>query len=318
MSVVTLQLGQCGNQVGERLFQTLSNESLQGAPSGRYRNDIQTRFFRRAKSRKGQATGGLVARAVLVDMEPKVIHNVLAKAASSQSWAYDAKRTFTQQCGSANNWSYGYNLHGPKHGDAILDVVRSEVERCDRLSGFLLLQSLAGGTGSGVGTYVTELLADEFGPGFMVNQVVWPYESGEVIVQDFNSVLTLAKLTKESDGVVIFENDQLHTICSHLLNIKRVSFDDLNSLLARDLARVLLPSTEVEDPGTAMDSRVPTKSQQKPDSSQLHSKLTESRTRWIPLEQIVTHLFSNPKYKLSSVRAIPQVASSSKAFSSLS
>lgn len=73
-------------------------------------------------------------------------------------------------------------------------MARKEIECCDCFGGFLFLQSLAGGTGSGVGVYITEVLRDEFPSAFMVNSVVWPYESGEVIVQNYNSVLTLSKL----------------------------------------------------------------------------------------------------------------------------
>jgi tubulin delta len=43
-------------------------------------------------------------------------------------------------------------------------LLRREAERSDfGVSSFLLLQSLAGGTGSGVGARVSELLRDEFG-----------------------------------------------------------------------------------------------------------------------------------------------------------
>ena len=35
--------------------------------------------------------------------------------------------------------------------------VRKEVEACDLLSGFMLLQSMAGGTGAGLGTYVAQV-----------------------------------------------------------------------------------------------------------------------------------------------------------------
>jgi tubulin delta len=58
-----------------------------------------------------------------------------------------------------------------------------QVEACDVLDGFLLLQSMAGGTGAGVGTYVATALRDEYPATHALNCCVWPYESGEVIVQ---------------------------------------------------------------------------------------------------------------------------------------
>lgn len=41
----------------------------------------------------------------------------------------------------------------------LLEKIRCTVEDCDSLQSFLLLHSLGGGTGSGVGTYILELLA---------------------------------------------------------------------------------------------------------------------------------------------------------------
>ena len=63
-----------------------------------------------------------------------------------------------------------------------MNLVRKEAEKCDRLGGFLSLLSLAGGTGSGVGAFVTQCLRDEFPNAFILNQVVSPYKMGEVIV----------------------------------------------------------------------------------------------------------------------------------------
>ena len=54
----------------------------------------------------------------------------------------------------------------------------------------------------------------------MVNQVVWPYRTGEVIVQNYNAVLTLSHLYQTADAIVVMENDELHRICSQLLGIK--------------------------------------------------------------------------------------------------
>jgi tubulin delta len=190
MSVVTLQLGQCGNQVGGELFSCLSQE----AP---------TVFFRKRENKKRQGYGGSahVARAVLVDMEPKAIEATLKRPKEdSVNWAYDEKVSFWNHSGSANNWSYGYSVHGPASSDAVLELTRRQAEHCDHLSGFHLLNSLAGGTGSGVGAYTAELLRDNFPKARMLNTVVWPYTSGDVIVQGYNSILTLSHLLRVSDG----------------------------------------------------------------------------------------------------------------------
>lgn len=55
------------------------------------------------------------ARAVLVDMEPKVVQGALrhAKRHGKGTWAFDSRRTFSRQSGSGNNWAAGYCTHGP-------------------------------------------------------------------------------------------------------------------------------------------------------------------------------------------------------------
>jgi len=52
-----------------------------------------------------------------------------------------------------------------------MSMVRKEAEKCDSVGGFLTFMSLAGGTGSGVGAYVTECLKQEFPHAFLLNQV---------------------------------------------------------------------------------------------------------------------------------------------------
>jgi tubulin delta len=56
-------------------------------------------------------------------------------------------------------------------------------------------------------------------PLHLVNHCIWPYESGEVIVQCYNTLLTLAALLEVSDGVTIVQNEHLHTACKSLLGV---------------------------------------------------------------------------------------------------
>ncbi len=44
----------------------------------------------------------------------------------------------------------------------INDIIRKEIEHCARLSGFLFSHGMSGGTGSGVGSLVTEFLRDQY------------------------------------------------------------------------------------------------------------------------------------------------------------
>ncbi|KAF1393861.1 hypothetical protein PFLUV_G00020440 [Perca fluviatilis] len=284
MSIVTVQLGQCGNQVGHELFDIICSDALEGQRKV-YSTASCERFFHQTTH------GELVARAVLIDMEPKVINQSISRAAKSGRWRYGESSHFSQKQGSGNNWANGYCVHGPRHRAVVEELVRREVERCDRLAGLMAMMSVAGGTGSGVGTYATQCLRDIYPKSFILNHLTWPYGTGEVIVQNYNSVLTLAHLYQLSDAILVHENDTVHRICSQLLNIKHISFGDVNGVIAHQLGSILQPALTADSHGVY------------------------SRN---PLGELVSALTCHPEYKLLSVCTIPQMPSSSMAYSTFS
>ncbi|KAA8593909.1 hypothetical protein FQN60_004743 [Etheostoma spectabile] len=275
MSIVTVQLGQCGNQVGHELFDIICSDALEGQRKV-YSTASCERFFHQTTH------GDLVARAVLIDMEPKVINQSISRAAKSGRWRYGESSHFSQKQGSGNNWANGYCVHGPRHRAVVEELVRREVERCDRLAGLMAMMSVAGGTGSGVGTYATQCLRDIYPKSFILNHLTWPYGTGEVIVQNYNSVLTLAHLYQLSDAILVHENDTVHRICSQLLNIKHISFGDVNGVISHQLGSILQPALTADSHGVY------------------------SRN---PLGELVSALTCHPEYKLLSVCTIPQMPS---------
>lgn len=70
-----------------------------------------------------------------------------------------------------------------------------------------------------------------------------------MIVQNYNSVLTLAHLYRLSDAILVHENDTVHRICSQLLNIKNISFSDVNRVMAQQLGGVLQPALTADSHG---------------------------------------------------------------------
>lgn len=64
---------------------------------------------------------------------------------------------------------YGFLVYGLKLLERVFDMVYKEVEKCDRFGGFLILMSLVGGIGFGVGVYIIECFWDEFLYLFILN-----------------------------------------------------------------------------------------------------------------------------------------------------
>jgi tubulin delta len=170
MSVVTIQLGQYGNQMGIDFFNMMSEElSL-------YPDKYSNTFFRKGKNDKNSLSilfgiiysFDLVARALLVDMEEKVVLKSIEDSKKSQNWSYENSNKFVKESGAGNNWAYGYCRLSQEVISGISELIRKEMEQgpysssSSSISSFLLLHSLAGGTGSGLGSYLTQYLKDEY------------------------------------------------------------------------------------------------------------------------------------------------------------
>ncbi|EQC31617.1 hypothetical protein, variant [Saprolegnia diclina VS20] len=268
MSIVTLQLGQCGNQLGYALFDKLATE---------LEDPLEMDIFFRGPSH--------TARAVLIDMEPKVVMQCQDRAAASGRWQYDRTNSVCQQSGSGNNWAHGYTVHGAASAEAILDVLQREVEHCDYFKGFHAIQSLAGGTGSGLGSFVADLLHDQFPTAHRLHTVIWPYEAGEIIVQNYNTLLTMACLSESSDGILLLQNDMADRACQKLLTIPKPSLDQMNHVLANHIASVLLPAAAVDARSACL------------------------------LPTILRELCAHPGYKLLDIKLVPQLSTRSREFS---
>lgn len=288
MSIVTVQLGQYGNQIGKSLFSTLLADSTadNAKNDSFYERESVERFFYRDR------TGKLVARAVLVDMEPKVVQQSLNEAARSKKWCYNENSVYYQNRGSGNNWANGYLNYGPQASEKVSELVQKQLEHCDCVGGILVMMSVAGGTGSGLGTRVSEQLHDMSPRTTLVNQIVWPYSSGEVIVQGYNTLLTLSHLYKTSDAIIMLYNDQLHKTCSQLLKLKHISFTDMNNVASHGLASILQPAIPLNCYSNPLFSK---------GSSEafLYSMCS--------LSELVTSLCPHPHYKLLSLKSTPQM-----------
>ena len=53
-------------------------------------------------------------------------------------------------------------MSNPSKGEGIYEVLRHTAEKCEAMSSWFIIHSMGGGTGSGLGTNVLSVLADEF------------------------------------------------------------------------------------------------------------------------------------------------------------
>jgi len=176
-----------------------------------------------------------IPRAILVDLEPRVINNIL-----TSPWAnlYNPENIFVSQDGggAGNNWANGF-ASGERLYEEVMEMIDREAEGSDSLEGFMLMHSIAGGTGSGFGSFLLERLNDKFPKKLIQTYSVFPNaQEGDVVVQPYNSLLTLKRLANHADSVVVLDNGALARIAADRLHVQTPSFDQTNQLVSTVMA----------------------------------------------------------------------------------
>ena len=231
--IITIGAGQCGNQLSSSFWEKLCLEhgiqpdgSLKQEGFDAQVGDRKDVFFYQSDDSR------FIPRAVLVDLEPRVVQNV---AGSDYGRIYNPENIFFPQNGpgAGNNWGKGYG-EAQNVMETILDILDREAENSDSLEAFMLMHSVAGGTGSGLGSFLMESIRDRF-PKTLLNTVsVFPSsgaQASDVVVQPYNSVLTLHRLIEHADASVIFDNNSLVRIANETLHLRSAQslmdrFDD--------------------------------------------------------------------------------------------
>ncbi|CDI74838.1 Tubulin gamma chain, related [Eimeria praecox] len=341
MSTLVVMVGGCGNYLGGELFSALHNELRRAASVGDSTtlDSLSQRFF---TGDSPAACGSfLKARSILIDMEAKAVQSCLLRqplptngksrgncsmerttpkfgvGQPETGWFWDPKFAYWQQGGCGNNWALGHEIQGPSNRDNMERLLLTLAEEGDSVSSVMVVHSLAGGTGSGVGSYLTELCADLLPASCIASCCVWPFDA-EVSTQAFNTILSLASLQKSSDGIFIFENAR----CAKILQRHAGSsttptaagLSEINRCIARDLVGCcLLPSSarasrnESPSPDSSGQSNGQTNQQQVPWPN-IQGLLGADATTTLrcTLRDVLTAAAPHPAFKLLTCRYLPQ------------
>ena len=189
----------------------------------------------------------------MIDLEPRVINSIQNGLYSN---LYNPENFFVSKHGggAGNNWGKGKStskhrisshfstklrgffcfkiiyltcLHaiilgyeeGERVSDDILDMIDREADGSDSLEGFVMTHSIAGGTGSGLGSYLLEAINDRFPKKLIQTYSVFPNDN-DVVIQPYNCVLTMKRLTLNADAVVVIDNCALTQMVTERLKLK--------------------------------------------------------------------------------------------------
>lgn len=274
-SIIIVQVGQCGNQLGGALWDALAAATFNGA--------VPSPFFCRDGS----------ARCVLVDSEPKVVMSL--NAASPKR--FHESSLVCGQCGRGNHWALGYygigaagHRRDPSQAKQKAFLMRKDQRQDDvyllqhalyalhkeatrveqgQLEAIVVIHGLAGGTGSGFASRLVEkirlhfvehdsdeklrreaeemeeddglygALGERRRASYVISICVAPQLQGENVLQGLNTTLTLRSLMQSVDAVLLLRNDDVINPSAHSLVTPCGTFGQGNAVFVSWLMPIL-------------------------------------------------------------------------------
>ncbi|GKT13448.1 Tubulin gamma chain, partial [Aduncisulcus paluster] len=230
--IISILAGQCGNQIGSQFFERLCCEHGIGMDGTCVDPSAETArldsFFYLCDD------GTYTPRAVLVDLEPRVIDRIKTKYSF---WNPENILVGEKGGGAGNLWANGY-ARGQDLEEQITKIIDREAQDADSLEGFVLTHSIAGGTGSGMGSYILECLNDRYPKKLIQTYSVFPnaQAASDVILQPYNCILSMKRLALNADSVVVFDNTALDRIAGEHLHLDKPDFEQVNQLVSTVMA----------------------------------------------------------------------------------
>lgn len=252
--IIVIQIGQCGNNIGAKFWEALSAafgiDNRTGIQRAGKHDDANTFFAPHG--------GRLRPRAFFVDSDPNGLDTV--KNSPICRGEYFGEQFSTQFISGTNdygkNWAKGYvrNNWGLTDAteliDQVLDSVRTDTMQCDDLQGFIIMHSLGGGCGGGLGSALVSRLRLEYGDKIIMAFSVLPSRHiKESAVEPYNAHLSMIRLSQDADMVFCLDNERLYEICHNDHGIEQPAYKDMNNVATNVLMKLTAPLAGLQQEG---------------------------------------------------------------------
>jgi len=227
-------VGQCGIQMGQSIWEQYCAEhgvTERGTVANIDDAGNIECFFE--ETRRGRYT----PRNLMIDLEPNVIDDVKT---SRLAGLFHPDFLLSRNHGSGGVFVNAYHYEGNDMIPEINEQLRKLVDNCDNFQGFMCANSVNGGTGSGLGCLLLELLGQEYKKKSKFGTHVFPSPTiSSSPLEPYNSVLALEGLAESwVDVSICLDNESLYEICQRNLDIKHPSFDNINRLIAKAVSSI--------------------------------------------------------------------------------
>ena len=224
--IISIHIGQAGVKLGSTFWELFCLEH-QIEPNGDVQvgDPVPGSFFQEIAPNKFQS------RSIFIDSAPTSIDEI-RKGTFRE--LFEAVNLISGQQDSSNNFAKGRYSFGKEMIDSCLDRVRRTAETCANLQGFMMFNSVGGGTGSGFTSLLMESLSDEFGKCNRMNVPIFPSsKTSSARIESFNTTLSMPYLLDHSQVAPILDNEAICDIYNNLLATNEPTLDDFNNLVAQ-------------------------------------------------------------------------------------
>ncbi|CAF1569525.1 unnamed protein product [Rotaria magnacalcarata] len=228
--IITVQVGQAGNCIGERFWKLACEEhGIDSCGSYHGESDLQLErinvYFNEIRNQR------YVPRSVFVDLDQMSINKIRN---STYKNLFNPELLINGKMSASNNFAKGFFTEGAEILPELMDTIRRVAEECDLVHGFQFLHSISGGAGGGLGSLLIDNIRQEYLDRIIKTYSIFPALSmSHVVVEPYNAVLTMNHLIENTDETFCFDNITLFDILNKTLRLPQGSYTDINHILAQ-------------------------------------------------------------------------------------
>jgi tubulin alpha len=229
--VLTINVGQCGIQMGQAIWEQYCCEHAIDK-AGQCVDDGNKESFLCFYEKT--SAGQFVPRSLMVDLEPNVIDDVKSSLFAAM---FNPEFLLHGKEDAANNFARGHYTVGKEIIDKVNDRLRKLVDNCDNVQGFFINHAVGGGTGSGLGALILERIAVDYRKKSKFGFEVYPSPTiSTCVVEPYNALLSTHWLLDHTEISVLLDNEACYEICQKHLDIGRPDYAHLNRLITKVLS----------------------------------------------------------------------------------
>ena len=235
MEIIQLQVGSCGNTLGTKFWECISEEHGIDR-KGEYIGNSDEELEKMNVFYNEDIEGKYVPRCILIDLKKNTLDEI---ENGEMGELFKKENYISENIGGENNWARGHYTEGGELMESVLNAVRLEMEISDHLQGFQISHSLGGGTGSGLGTLILAKLKEEYPQKLVETFSVFPSQRlSDCVREPYNFILSANQLIENADGVFVLDNEALYDICTRTLQIGEPEYRDLNGIYCNAMSGI--------------------------------------------------------------------------------